>query len=325
MRKSTIIPSTMLLIICLVAVASVWAAWSNTYDNATPAGDQVLTSGDDRIREVKSSIQERLNACMHFPLTGSQVSNTDAGKFRDITFTDESAAQVADGGASPLHTAAAGEGILDIKDSAASKRELWWWDEAGNNLQLTSGGVIYLTGEYDQELNLSDTGNTVNTDNLLCTDAGVLNLPDDTVTAAAGLLRYNTTDDTLEFGNDTPAWDALMSVATTAIANAAYGSSAHSTSGLSVDVEFNPDIVIAWNSADAAMGDFWLWNSITTTANKNMGSGALVESPDMRITVSGTSITFPYKAAADCPNRLNVTVYYLALNFRGGVKNPSAL
>ena len=313
------------LVITLIFVITATAlVWGTTYDTATPAGDQVLSSGDDRIREVKAAIQERLDVCVHFPLTGTAVSNADTGKIRELIFTDQNAAQTADGGASPTHTAAANEGILDIKDSAASKRELWWWDEDGNNLQLTSGGSIYLTGEYDQDLNLSNTGNAINTDALTCTSAGTFKLPFDTVTAVEGLVKYNNTADTVMFSNATPAWDTLMSSLTVAFSNAAYGSSVASATGLSVDVGFAPDIVIAWNEDGAAYGDHWMWNSMSTLANKNISTG-VTETSNLRISVSTTTITFPYGSSANYPNRSGSTVYYFALDFRAAVQNPSAL
>lgn len=60
-------------------------AFTYTYDTNTPAGSDSPSVIDDRIREVKDALQERLNVEHVFDLTGSQVSGANTGKHTDIT------------------------------------------------------------------------------------------------------------------------------------------------------------------------------------------------------------------------------------------------
>jgi hypothetical protein len=56
-----------------------------TYDVNTPDGSDNPTEGDDEIRLVKASIQERLNLEHVFDKTGSEVSGANTGKHTNIT------------------------------------------------------------------------------------------------------------------------------------------------------------------------------------------------------------------------------------------------
>ena len=60
-------------------------AFTNTYDTATPAGQDDPTEADDEIREVKAAIQERLNVEHVFDLDGTEVKGANTGKHTDIT------------------------------------------------------------------------------------------------------------------------------------------------------------------------------------------------------------------------------------------------
>jgi len=62
-------------------------AWTYTYDTMTPDGLDDPSEADDRIRETKLALQERLAVEHNFPLTGTEVSDADAGKHGDITTT----------------------------------------------------------------------------------------------------------------------------------------------------------------------------------------------------------------------------------------------
>ena len=62
-------------------------AWAYTYDTATPDGLDDPSEADDRMREIKLALQERLAVEHNFPLTGTEVSDADAGKHGDITTT----------------------------------------------------------------------------------------------------------------------------------------------------------------------------------------------------------------------------------------------
>ena len=61
-------------------------AWTYTFDTATPAAGDPTTEGDDRIREVKLAIHERMDVDHFLDLTGTSQTDTDGGKHRQITF-----------------------------------------------------------------------------------------------------------------------------------------------------------------------------------------------------------------------------------------------
>lgn len=60
-------------------------AWSYTYDITTPAFDDDPSEADDRMREIKGALQERLNVEHVFDLAANEVSHLDSGKHTDIT------------------------------------------------------------------------------------------------------------------------------------------------------------------------------------------------------------------------------------------------
>jgi len=130
-------------------------AWTYTYDTATPAGTDSPTQGDDRIREVKAALQERLNADHYMPLTGTAVSDTDAGKHRQVTFV------------APISTPTpdTDEGILYTK-TIATKSELCFAGEDGAEKQLTT----YDTSNTVQCLNIEKKDLIVNESDLVDDD-----------------------------------------------------------------------------------------------------------------------------------------------------------
>ena len=74
------------LVACLFWVAVVWATtFSFTYDTATPAGSDDPAEADDRMREIKAAVQERLAVEHRFALTGTEVSAANTGEHTDIT------------------------------------------------------------------------------------------------------------------------------------------------------------------------------------------------------------------------------------------------
>jgi hypothetical protein len=104
--------------------------FSYTYDVTTPDGGDSPTEADDRMRETKAAVQERENVDHYWPKTGDEVSDADAGEHRKVTLRV---------GSAPTH--AADKGIVYAKDVSA-KAELFYIDEDGDEIQLTSGGKI---------------------------------------------------------------------------------------------------------------------------------------------------------------------------------------
>lgn len=60
-------------------------AFTSTYDTATPTGQDDPREADDRMREIKEATRERLDVEHYFPLTGTEVSDANVGKHKDIT------------------------------------------------------------------------------------------------------------------------------------------------------------------------------------------------------------------------------------------------
>jgi hypothetical protein len=107
-------------------------AWTNALDNATPAGTDAPSVIDDQLRLIKAAVQERLNTDHFWPLTGTAVSDTDAGKHRKVT------AQAVLGVKPTLLT---GEAALYTK-TVSGVSEWFWEDSAGTEHQLTNAGKI---------------------------------------------------------------------------------------------------------------------------------------------------------------------------------------
>jgi len=110
-------------------------AWTNALDSATPAGSAAPSTIDDHLRLIKAALQERLNADHYWPLAGTAVSSTDAGKHRKVT---------AKAVLSVKPTLLTGEAALYTK-TVSGVSEWFWEDSAGTEHQLTSGGAPYLT------------------------------------------------------------------------------------------------------------------------------------------------------------------------------------
>ncbi len=116
----------------LIVYATVF---TNVLNTARPAGADSPTEADDNMRRIQAAIQELLNVCLYVPLTGTEISDADAGEIRKILFHEPIA--------SP-GTVAADHGVLFIKD-VAGKAELFWMDEDEQEIQLTSAGDLKTT------------------------------------------------------------------------------------------------------------------------------------------------------------------------------------
>ncbi|MDD5501961.1 MAG: hypothetical protein PHH26_00670 [Candidatus Thermoplasmatota archaeon] len=114
---------------------------TNTFDTNTPLGSQAPDVIDDRIRESKAAIQERMNdhngvadtGDHYWPKTGTQVSDTDTGEHRKVTLRTLSAVEIA---------------ALDADKAVMYRSEVdgeyYFTDGAGNTIQITSGGLSLL-------------------------------------------------------------------------------------------------------------------------------------------------------------------------------------
>ena len=108
--------------------------FSDTYDIVTPAGSDSPTGADDRMRETKAAVQERMNVDHFWPLTGTEVSDPCTGEHRKILYTAPIPA---------TPTVAASHGDTRIAD-VDGKAELHWTDEDEQEVQMTQVGEVCL-------------------------------------------------------------------------------------------------------------------------------------------------------------------------------------
>jgi len=101
--------------------------FSSTYDTATPAGTDDPSEADDRMREIKAAVQERLAVDHKFSLTGTEVSATDTGEHTKITFN----VPLAD------PTPVASKAHLYMQSD-----ELRYQDDTNSAFDMTSGGKL---------------------------------------------------------------------------------------------------------------------------------------------------------------------------------------
>jgi len=122
-------------------------AWTYAFDTATPAGSDAPATLDNDARTKALALQERLNADHYFPLTGTAVSDTDAGKHRKLTAQAVLAAKP---------TLDTGEAALYTK-TVSGVSEWFWEDSDGTEHQLTNGGAINVSAAEILGLLANDT------------------------------------------------------------------------------------------------------------------------------------------------------------------------
>jgi hypothetical protein len=112
-------------------------------DPAVPAGSEDPKLGDDRIRALAAAVAELLNVDHYMGTKGGAgigYNEDDAGEHKKITLRAASAPAVE-----------AGKGYVYAK-IVSEKAELFYKDEDGNEIQITSGGILNscnLTGDQE--------------------------------------------------------------------------------------------------------------------------------------------------------------------------------
>ena len=101
-------------------------AWSET----TPAGSDDISQGDNRIRELKTQIREVVDVDHKFDSSGQDA---DMGKHNQCSFIE----------AADIGSGAEGLPILGAQ-TVSGKAELMFTDEDDNDVQITSGGKLYM-------------------------------------------------------------------------------------------------------------------------------------------------------------------------------------
>lgn len=117
--------------ISLLLALLMGTTFTYTYDNATPVGTDAPSTLDDQDRNTKLAIQERENVDHFWELTGTQVSDSQTGEHRKVTFQGP----IAD------PTTTTNKGYFYTKDVSAVV-EAHWKDESGNVLVLTDAGTL---------------------------------------------------------------------------------------------------------------------------------------------------------------------------------------
>ena len=107
---------------CIITIFT--RTWDTSYESS-PAGSDLANTIDNRMREVKVDARERLE------VDHSMVGDVDDGLHKKVTFVDPLASKPAQ---------AFDESYLYTKDVAGTS-ELFYEDEAANEVQLTESGA----------------------------------------------------------------------------------------------------------------------------------------------------------------------------------------
>lgn len=138
-----------IILIILCAAYTVFATtFSFTMDTSTPQGSDDPAEADDRMREIKSAIQERENVNHYWPLTGSEVSDADTGEHRFIDFQGPNTAPA---------LIAENKGRLFTKD-VNSVAELIWMNENEEQFQISSKGQTVASNTFLTSVDAAGTG-----------------------------------------------------------------------------------------------------------------------------------------------------------------------
>jgi len=111
-------------------------AKTDPINTANPAGSSDRRQGDDYIRTLARAVAEILSVD-HYTGATSPYNEDAAGEHAKITLRQA---------AKP--TNAADKGFLYTKDGEAGTTELFYEDEAGNEIQLTQGGKLLVDSAY---------------------------------------------------------------------------------------------------------------------------------------------------------------------------------
>lgn len=164
-------------ILMLIAgmVVMLIVGWTWTYDVASPLGSDAPSTIDDKIRETRSALQERLDIDHVFALTGTQVSAADSGKHSQITFQNPR---------NDPGSIDADEAMFYTK-TVSGVSEAFWMDENEAGIQITSGGYILGDSILDDSIDETEIAFTNNT---------YIKAVDNAGTGEVDLIKANTSD-----------------------------------------------------------------------------------------------------------------------------------
>lgn len=126
-RKVNFIIAWQVILTCLFLLG-----WTYTLKTNTPAGTDDPTEADDRMREIKAALIERLDKTLYFyPSATSTYDAADTGKNRFVIIRD----------ANDISSVDDNEFVIQTKEVGGIK-ELHLMDEDENEFQLTSAGTL---------------------------------------------------------------------------------------------------------------------------------------------------------------------------------------
>ena len=99
-----------------------------SWNENAPAGSDNVSSGDDRIREMKTQIREVIDVDHDFPSSGNAADN---GQHKKVTLQEQ-----ANLGAGTVGTTILGN------QTVGGKGELVYTDEDDNDVQITDGALL---------------------------------------------------------------------------------------------------------------------------------------------------------------------------------------
>ena len=150
--------------------------WTNTLSTITPAGSDSPSTLDDRIKEAKAAIVERLAIDHYMPLTGSSQTDTAGGQHSKVTLR-----------AVTKPTAPAGTIIIYGKTDGDGNTEFYIVDVAGNEKQIIKAGKINLA--------LTDIANDlINGTKILLLNEVYLRAKDQAGTGTVNLIKANSSN-----------------------------------------------------------------------------------------------------------------------------------
>src|SRR3990167_5711696 len=138
------------------------SGFTDTFDVSTPAGSDSPTAGDDRIREMKNAIQQRMNVDHDWALSGNTSDASDIGEHVVVQMQDQ--------GSNPAAGSAKGK---FFSKQVSSHSEAHWIDDDGTVPQLTSNGAINVSGTVPAGVIVPYGGSSAPSGYLLCDGTAV--------------------------------------------------------------------------------------------------------------------------------------------------------
>jgi len=140
--------------IVLGFILALCMCFTYTYDTATPVGTDAPSVIDDRIREVKAANQERMNVDHYWPLTGTEVSDTDVGYHRAIHYYSTT-------GTDPVLDFTTVSGVDELRYTNSSGGATRITSAGGFNMALLTSGTITTPTLTSPVLNTGVSGTAI--------------------------------------------------------------------------------------------------------------------------------------------------------------------